>query len=201
MNTMMQAFAKTRLSMAALLSVMLLAAATAPASGEVAIQKVTSESGVTAWLVENYSVPIIAINFAFEGGSAQDPAGKEGLADLMTGLFDEGAGDLDSEAFQVRLDDAGAEMRFNAGRDAVSGSMRMLAENKEEAFELLRLAVEQPRFDGAPIARIRGRVRLRLLIKAPKGVALQDAIRRWLAAVKIPSAVRVAIDIDPQSFL
>jgi primosomal protein N' (replication factor Y) len=53
----------------------------------------------------------------------------------------------------------------------------------------------------APIARIRGRVRLRLLIKAPKGVALQDAIRRWLAAVKIPSAVRVAIDIDPQSFL
>lgn len=158
MNTMMQAFAKTRLSMAALLSVMLLAAATAPASGEVAIQKVTSESGVTAWLVENYSVPIIAINFAFEGGSAQDPAGKEGLADLMTGLFDEGAGDLDSEAFQVRLDDAGAEMRFNAGRDAVSGSMRMLAENKDEAFDLLRLAVEQPRFDAAPIARIRAQM-------------------------------------------
>lgn len=158
MNTMMQAFAKTRLSMAVLFSVMLLAAAAVPASGEVKIQKVTSDSGVTAWLVENYSVPIIAINFAFEGGSAQDPAGKEGLAELMTGLFDEGAGDLDSEAFQVRLDDAGAEMRFNAGRDAVSGSMRMLAENKEEAFDLLRLAVEQPRFDAAPIARIRAQM-------------------------------------------
>ncbi|MEM9147747.1 MAG: primosomal protein N' [Pseudomonadota bacterium] len=53
----------------------------------------------------------------------------------------------------------------------------------------------------APIGRIRGRIRVRLLIKAPKGVALQPALRSWRASVKIPAAVRVAIDIDPQSFL
>lgn len=53
----------------------------------------------------------------------------------------------------------------------------------------------------APIARIRGRARARLLVKAPKGAPLQDALRRWRDAVKIPSSVRVAIDIDPQSFL
>ncbi|MEX2520803.1 MAG: primosomal protein N' [Paracoccaceae bacterium] len=53
----------------------------------------------------------------------------------------------------------------------------------------------------APIARIRGRVRARLLIKAPKGAALQAALRKWRAAVRIPASVRVAIDIDPQSFL
>ncbi|MEO0621625.1 MAG: primosomal protein N' [Pseudomonadota bacterium] len=53
----------------------------------------------------------------------------------------------------------------------------------------------------APIARIRGRMRVRLLVKAPKGIALQPALRAWRAGVKIPASVRVSIDIDPQSFL
>ena len=128
------------------------------ARAEVKIQEVVSPKGVKAWLVEDYSVPIIAIRFAFDGGSTQDPAGKEGLSNLMTGLFDEGAGDLDSEAFQIRLDDAGAEMGFSEGRDAIYGSMRMLADQKDEAFELLRLAVNQPRFDQAPIDRIRSQI-------------------------------------------
>ncbi|MCV3242276.1 M16 family metallopeptidase [Mesorhizobium sp. ZC-5] len=128
------------------------------ARAAVTIQEVTSEKGIKAWLVEDYSVPIVSVRFAFSGGSTQDPAGKEGLANLMTGLFDEGADNLDSDAFQERLDDAGAEMRFNAGRDSLYGSMRMLADQKDEALELLRLAVEKPRFDAAPIDRIRAQI-------------------------------------------
>jgi zinc protease len=128
------------------------------ARAAVTIQEVTSEKGIKAWLVEDYSVPIVSVRFAFGGGSTQDPAGKEGLANLMTGLFDEGADNLDSNAFQERLDDAGAEMRFNAGRDSLYGSMRMLADQKDEALELLRLAVEKPRFDAAPIDRIRAQI-------------------------------------------
>ncbi|MEI5677349.1 MULTISPECIES: M16 family metallopeptidase [unclassified Mesorhizobium] len=122
------------------------------------IQEVKSSSGVTAWLVEDYSVPIIAIRFAFEGGSTQDPKGKEGLANLITGLFDEGAGDLDSETYQSRLDDAGAEMSFTARRDSIYGSMRLLADQREEAFDLLRMAITAPRFDQAPIDRIRAQI-------------------------------------------
>ncbi|MBN9273868.1 MAG: insulinase family protein, partial [Mesorhizobium sp.] len=122
------------------------------------IQEVTSSKGVTAWLVEDYSVPVVAVRLVFGGGSSQDPSGKEGLANLMTGLFDEGAGDLDSEAFQKRLDDAGAEMSFDETRDGIYGSMRMLADHKEEAFDLLRLAVNAPRFDQAPIDRIRAQI-------------------------------------------
>ncbi len=158
MNKMSQQIAKTQVFIAGLIVALCLLAAGVPASAEVAIQEVKSDKGITAWLVEDYSVPIISINFAFEGGSTQDPTGKEGLAELMTGLFDEGAGDLDSEAFQAKLDDAGAEMRFNAGRDSISGSMRMLAENKDEAFDLLRMAIENPRFDAAPIDRIRAQM-------------------------------------------
>nr|WP_229804656.1 primosomal protein N' [Gemmobacter tilapiae] len=52
----------------------------------------------------------------------------------------------------------------------------------------------------APIARIRGRHRVRLLVKAPKGVALQGALAEWAAQLKLPSPLRLAIDIDPQSF-
>ncbi|MEO1493956.1 MAG: primosomal protein N' [Pseudomonadota bacterium] len=53
----------------------------------------------------------------------------------------------------------------------------------------------------APFSRVRGRIRVRLLIKAPKGVALQPLIKTWQAEVKCPAAVRIVIDIDPQSFL
>ncbi len=52
----------------------------------------------------------------------------------------------------------------------------------------------------APIARVRGRHRVRLLVKADKGVALQPALAAWLAQVKLPPNLRLAVDIDPQSF-
>ncbi|MEL6806922.1 MAG: primosomal protein N' [Pseudomonadota bacterium] len=52
----------------------------------------------------------------------------------------------------------------------------------------------------APIARIRGRHRVRLLVKAGKGVALQGAIAQWVAQVRLKGEVRLAVDIDPQSF-
>ncbi|MGX5844884.1 M16 family metallopeptidase [Mesorhizobium sp. ArgA1] len=122
------------------------------------IQSVTSSKGVTAWLVEDYSVPVVAIRFTFGGGSTQDPPGKEGLANLMTRLFPEGAGPLDSEAFQIKLDDAGVELSFEETRDSIHGSMRVLAEQRDEAFDLLRLAVNEPRFDLEPVDRVRAQI-------------------------------------------
>ena len=80
-------------------------AITTPPARAATIQEVTSASGIKAWLVEDYTVPIIAMNIAFRGGAAQDPAGKGGLANLMSGLLDEGANDLDSRAFQAKLED------------------------------------------------------------------------------------------------
>jgi zinc protease len=152
---------RARLAMPAatfLLSMLFLVLPAITARAAVTIQEVKSDSGVTAWLAEDYSVPLITIQFVFDGGSTQDPPGKEGLAYLMTGLFDEGAGDMDSNTFQTRLDDAGAEMSFNQTSDGIYGAMRMLADRKDEAFDLLRLAIEKPRFDQAPIDRIRAQI-------------------------------------------
>lgn len=126
-----------------------------PAHAEVAFQQITSPKGVSAWLVEDYSVPLVTIRFSFLGGSSQDPVGKEGLANLMTYLFDEGAGDLPSDAFQIQLDAAGAEMAFAADLDGVHGSMRMLADQRDQSLALLKLAIESPRFDVEAVDRMR----------------------------------------------
>lgn len=122
------------------------------------IQEVKSEKGITAWLVEDHTLPIVTLHVVFDGGTTQDPVGKEGLANLMASLFDEGAGDYDSDTFQVQLDDAGAEMIFDARRDGIYGSMRMLSERQDAAFDLIRLAVNRPRFDQAPVERIRAQL-------------------------------------------
>jgi zinc protease len=144
------------------LSLLFLVLPAITARAAVAIQEVKSDKGITAWLVEDYTVPIVAVRFVFDGGSTQDPAGKEGLANLMTGLFDEGAGELGSDDFQIRLDDAGAEMSFNETRDGIYGSMRMLADRRDDAFDLLALAVEKPRFDPNPVERIRSQIQSNL---------------------------------------
>ncbi|MBC2887058.1 insulinase family protein [Ochrobactrum sp. CM-21-5] len=122
------------------------------------IQEVVSPKGIHAWLVEDNSVPLVSMRFSFKGGTSQDPLGKEGLANLMTGLFDEGAGDLNSDAFQERMDNLGAEMSFAASSDAVAGGIRMLAENRDAVTNLLAFAVNKPRFDQDAIDRIRQQV-------------------------------------------
>ncbi len=135
-----------------------LVAAFAPPALAIEIQDVVSPKGVHAWLVQDSSVPIVSMRFSFKGGTAQDPAGKEGLANLMTGLFDEGAGDLNSDRFQQQMDDLGAEMSFSATGDAVTGGVRMLADKRAEVTRLLALAVGKPRFDQEAIDRIRQQV-------------------------------------------
>ena len=134
-----------------------LAGFTSPAFA-IDIQVVKSKSGITAWLVEEHSLPIVSVSAAFRGGAAMDPVQKLGLANMVSGLLDEGAGDLDSNAFQSRLADKAIRMSFDADKDTFSASMRMLSEFKDEAFDLLALALTKPRFDQAAVERIRSQI-------------------------------------------
>ena len=95
------------------------------------IQRVVSPGGIEAWLVQEPAVPLIAVDFAFVGGSVQDPPGKGGTANLVASLLDEGAGDLDSKAFADALERKAIEMNFSAGRDNIGGSLRTLTENRD----------------------------------------------------------------------
>ena len=122
------------------------------------VQHVTSPGGVSAWLVEDYAVPLVAMEFSFSGGAAQDAQGKAGTASMLAGLLDEGAGDLDAEAFHRALDDHAIRLSFGAERDDFSGHLQTLTRHVDKAFELLALAVNAPRFDAAPIERVRGQL-------------------------------------------
>jgi zinc protease len=138
----------------------------------VEIQEVTSPGGIKAWLVEDHTVPLVALNFSFEGGSAQDPAGKEGLTRLLAATLDEGAGGLDSETFQAQLEDLAVSISFSTGKDRFYGSLRTLTPTLQEATDLLALAVNQPRFDDAPVERMKAQ----LVTRARRNESDPDAI-------------------------
>ncbi len=124
----------------------------------VEVREVISDGGIVALLVEDHTNPIITMNFAFRGGGALDPEGKEGLADMAAGLLDEGSGDLDSQAFRQRLEELAVSISFSAGRDTFGGSLSTLTRTRDEAFSLLKTALTKPRFDEEPVARIRSQI-------------------------------------------
>jgi zinc protease len=122
------------------------------------VERVVSPGGVEAWLVEEHAVPIVAMEFAFLGGASQDPSDKAGVAHLTSGVLDEGAGPLDSDAFQTRLADRAIELNFDADRDTLRGSLKTLVKHADEAFELTRLAVTEARFDASSVERVRSQI-------------------------------------------
>src|SRR5690606_1777887 len=119
------------------------------------IQAVKSPGGIEAWLVQEHAVPLMALRFVFEGGSAQNPAGKEGLANFLTAMMDEGAGELDSHKFQERMEELAFRMSFEDTRDGLYGSFETLTTNRDPSIEMLRLALNQPRFDADAVERVR----------------------------------------------
>ncbi|WP_426426340.1 M16 family metallopeptidase [Bradyrhizobium genosp. A] len=129
-----------------------------PSKAAAKIQRLVSPGGMEAWFVQDATVPLIAMEYSFAGGSSQDPKDKPGVANLVGDLLDEGSGDLDSKTFHERLDRRAIELRFRATHDRFQGSLRMLRDNKDEAFDLLRSALTSPHFDAADVERIRSQV-------------------------------------------
>ena len=172
----------THLTVLALVSALLFGAAAMHATSASAMEIKTAKSpgGIEAWLVEEHSVPLMAMRFAFEGGNSQDPDGKEGVANFLTAMMDEGAGDLTAIEFQERMEEFAVRMAFEDSRDSLYGSFETLTANRDEAVELLRLAVTKPRFDADAVERIRGQLltSLAFAAKDPDRVAA----REWFAA-------------------
>jgi zinc protease len=129
-----------------------------PARAEVDIQSVTSPGGITAWLVQEPSIPFVALEIRFRGGASLDDPEKRGAINLMTGLLEEGAADMDARAFSRAQEELATSFGFDVGRDALSISARFLTENRDASIALLRAALQEPRFDAEAIERVRGQV-------------------------------------------
>ncbi len=132
--------------------------ASLPARAEVDIKSVTSPGGITAWLVEEPSIPFVALEIRFRGGASLDAPDKRGAINLMTGLLEEGAGDLDARGFSRAQEELATSFGFDASRDDVSVSARFLTENRDASVALLRSALQEPRFDTEAIERVRRQV-------------------------------------------
>ena len=147
-----------RSSLAVAACVALATAGATPSQAAAKIQHLVSPGGIEAWFVQDATVPLIAMEYAFGGGATQDPPGKSGTGSLVGDLLDEGSGDLDSKTFHEHLDRRAIELSFSATRDYFRGSLRMLKDNKDEAFELLRTSLTSPHFDSEDVERIRSQV-------------------------------------------
>ena len=132
--------------------------ASTPSQAAAKIQHLISPGGIEAWFVQDSTVPLIAMEYAFGGGATQDPADKPGVGNLVADLLDEGSGDLDSNTFHEHLDRRAIELSFSSTRDYFRGSLRMLRDNKDEAFDLLRMSLTSPHFDSADVERIRSQI-------------------------------------------
>ena len=119
------------------------------------IERIVTPGGIEVWHVRDNTLPLVSMEYAFQGGSAQDPADKPGVATMVAALLDEGAGDLDSRAFTEKLEERAISLTFSARRDTMRGSLKSLAEYRDQAFDLLNLALTKPRFDADAIDRIR----------------------------------------------
>ena len=144
------------------------------------VQKIVTPLGIQAWLVEDYAVPLVALDFAFKGGSAQDPDGLTGAGAMLAGLLDEGAGSYDSDAFHRALDDKAIEISFHSGHDNFHGELKTLSRNTEAAFDLLRACMIEPRLEASAIERVRSQMAagLRHELKDPNTLAA----RAWRMA-------------------
>jgi len=144
-----------------------------PVRAAVEIQEVTSPGGIAAWLVEEPSIPFVALELRFRGGASLDEDGKRGAINLMTALLEEGAGDMDAQEFAAARDALASSFGFDVGDDSLSVSARFLSENRDASVALLRKALASPRFDSDAIERVRAQVisNIRSSAKDPNDIA------------------------------
>ncbi|MBQ2261679.1 MAG: insulinase family protein [Loktanella sp.] len=128
------------------------------AQAEIDIQEITSSGGINAWVVEEPSIPFVALEIRFRGGASLDAPGKRGAVNLMAALLEEGAGDMDAQAFQTAREALAARYSFRASDDTISISAQFLTENQDEALALLEQALVNPRFDQSALDRVRAQV-------------------------------------------
>jgi zinc protease len=120
------------------------------------IRTVTSPGGIEAWLIEDSTVPTFALRYAFEGGSSQDPVGKEGLANFVNLMLQQGPGGT-GVAFQRRVEELAIRLEFTLSFDAATGSVEALSETWSEVADLISLALTRPGFEEEAVERVRRR--------------------------------------------
>lgn len=144
--------------MRVLVAIILWTLSTVLASAETDIKEITTKGGIKVWLVEEPSIPFIALEVLFKGGTSLDAQDKAGATYLMTGLLEEGSGEMDATDFSRTTEELAASFGYDAGRDTVSISAQVLTENQGQSLALLKQALMQPTFNQTAFDRVKKQV-------------------------------------------
>lgn len=117
------------------------------------IQQFVTPGGVSVWLVEEPSIPILSLRMAWQAGRTNDPEGMEGLTNAMVYHMNEGAGDLEAQAFFKRMEELNMSFSCSASNESTFCNSSMLTENAADSFDMIALAFAEPRFDDGPFER------------------------------------------------
>jgi len=128
------------------------------ATAAIDIKTITSPGGIDAWVVEEPSIPFVAMEIRIRGGASLDVPGKRGATNLMMALLEEGSGEMDAQTFQRARQDLAARFGYRASDDTVSISARFLTESQSDALALFKQSLLAPRFDQEAIDRVRAQV-------------------------------------------
>ena len=128
--------------------------ATTPASA-FEVQEVVSSKGIRAWLVEAHDIPIVSMMFSMPGGRNFEPPGKEGAHAIMADMLVEGAGLLSSDQFKAEKVRMTSRLSFFTSGDFTSGYVSSLSKYRDATADLLKQALESPRFEETSFNRFR----------------------------------------------
>jgi zinc protease len=112
-------------------------------------------NGVRLLVVESRKQPIVSLSLNLAAGSSSDPAGKEGLADMVAGLLTKGAGSRSAEEVAAAIEGAGGSLSSAAGTDFFSVNATVLTPSLPLAFELMSDAVIRPAFNNKELELLR----------------------------------------------
>jgi zinc protease len=146
-----------------------------PARGAVQVpphERMVLPNGATLIVVPSRDVPLVAFQAVVRGGPTCDPRGNDesdciaGVASIVAGLLEKGAGERDAFAFADAVEGAGGNFSVTPGSEALSINGQYLARDQHLMIELLADALIRPRFDVSELEKLRDR-RIEL-IKATK---------------------------------
>ncbi len=149
----------------------------------------TLPNGMQLVVVQHGEEPAVSLRLLVRAGSAQDPAGKAGVASLVAALLDQGTSTRSAEAIADTIDFVGGTLDTGAGRDLSYAQVVVLKDSLDLALELLADVVRNPAFAPVEIERQRQQ-----LVSALK-VSYQDP--EYLANVLFD---RLAYGFNPYGF-
>ena len=147
-------------------------------------ERVELDNGVVLLISEKHDVPLVGLEAVIRGGAIQDPAEMNGLANLLAGVLEKGAGERDAAAFAEAVDAVGGRLSASAGLESVRISADFMAHDAELLIELLTDMLRRPALDAAEFEKLRDRSIN--LIKAAKGSNPGDLLPAYGNAFLFP---------------